>query len=250
MKKNLLVVLLSFPALFLSAQDNLVTDRPDQAESPLTVGKGVFQIESGLLWEQDRPSDNFRENRFYFPTSLFRVGILERLELRILQELSHAESFDNEIKASSSDFSLNEIGAKFTLVDAENVAVGIMSHAILSRERDSLSQFYMSSSNKLAMSYSLEKWAWSLNLGLDYVNKIEQTFTGALSAGYLVNDKLALYAELYGFQPKDFDLDLRFDNGLTYLINPNTQLDFSFGTGIDGRSDYVSFGFSRRFLPN
>ncbi len=40
------------------------------------------------------------------------------------------------------------------------------------------------------------------------------------------------------------DTILNFDAGFTYLPNPNVQLDFSFGTGINDTMNYLSVGCS------
>ena len=37
---------------------------------------------------------------------------------------------------------------------------------------------------------------------------------------------------------------LNFDTGFTYLANENLQFDFSFGTGLNHRMNYLSIGFS------
>jgi hypothetical protein len=36
------------------------------------------------------------------------------------------------------------------------------------------------------------------------------------------------------------------DAGITYLVNPNLQLDFSFGTGINHTMNFISAGISWR----
>ena len=35
--------------------------------------------------------------------------------------------------------------------------------------------------------------------------------------------------------------------GLTYLVNKNLQLDYSFGTGLDNQSNFMSIGCSIKF---
>jgi hypothetical protein len=35
---------------------------------------------------------------------------------------------------------------------------------------------------------------------------------------------------------------LNFDAGLTYLVKDNVQLDFSFGTGLTHKMNYISLG--------
>ena len=66
--KRILITSIVLTTLYFSANaqdtssaDNLVTDRPDQTESALTVPKNHLQIETGAAYENNG-DDNFREN--------------------------------------------------------------------------------------------------------------------------------------------------------------------------------------------
>jgi len=48
------------------------------------------------------------------------------------------------------------------------------------------------------------------------------------------------YSELIDFAV----YEASFDAGFTYLLRDNFQLDFSFGTGINYKMNYLSAGFS------
>ena len=60
----------------------LVTDRPDATEASSTVGKGVFQIESGGLYESFEENSIQLEN-YTYNTTLLRYGLLDNVELRL-----------------------------------------------------------------------------------------------------------------------------------------------------------------------
>src|SRR5689334_11720965 len=61
----------------------LETDRPDFTESPKTVGQGVFQVEGGYTFTNDRQG-NTRTTDHSFPETLFRYGVLaDWFELRL-----------------------------------------------------------------------------------------------------------------------------------------------------------------------
>ena len=55
--KNLFIILLLsiFNSVF---SQNIITDRPDQTESPNTLNKGNLQIESGYLYLKDRETNS------------------------------------------------------------------------------------------------------------------------------------------------------------------------------------------------
>ena len=81
---GLLGFFLSIPAVAATQRElpDLVTDRPDITESSAVVGRGVWQLESGISFERDGSgSDGSRV--FSAPMALVRLGVSDRLELRI-----------------------------------------------------------------------------------------------------------------------------------------------------------------------
>ena len=53
-----------------------------------------------------------------------------------------------------------------------------------------------------------------------------------------------MYIEPFGLWDDVSDFSHNFDAGVTYLVNDNCQLDFSFGTGITNNMNYISVGGS------
>ncbi len=85
MKKLIILFIFIHFALFLGAQEkeyDLITDRPDATESSSTVPKYGLQIETGFLFEENSWSTDL-EKTTTFNSSLFRIGLLENLELRL-----------------------------------------------------------------------------------------------------------------------------------------------------------------------
>ena len=89
-KFSLLITLLFF-SLSLQAQQSrrdsiaqttLITDRPDATESPNTVPAGFWQYEGGFLYSKDKAGTSGIEKTVY-NTGLFRIGVLDNLELRL-----------------------------------------------------------------------------------------------------------------------------------------------------------------------
>ena len=85
--KSLLIAILFAVSLTAFAQDTaidspLVTDRPDATEASSTVGKGVFQIETGGFYESYKDGNETFELNTY-NTTLLRYGILDNLEIRV-----------------------------------------------------------------------------------------------------------------------------------------------------------------------
>lgn len=88
----------------------IITDRPDQTESSSTVEKGALQIEARFQIGFEGDHSNVIEQSLV-PTTLFRQGISERFELRILSQIEQIR-FQEKIIKGISDL---EIGTKIQL---------------------------------------------------------------------------------------------------------------------------------------
>lgn len=72
----------------------IITDRPDQTESPVTLEKGRLQIESGILLQVDG-DDSEELKSLLIPTNLFRFGISKKVELRLVLQLEGLQVFND-----------------------------------------------------------------------------------------------------------------------------------------------------------
>ena len=66
----------------ISPKPELVTDRPDQTESSVVVPPGYVQVETGWSLSRDQEG-GIRTSTHAFPGTLFRIGALDRMELRL-----------------------------------------------------------------------------------------------------------------------------------------------------------------------
>lgn len=97
--------------------------------------------------------------------------------------------------------------------------------------------------NKLAVSHEInDHLGLGYNLGFNYLGSGKGDLTYSLVLGVGVGEKVGIYAEAYGEWVNLEDYLHKFDTGLTYLLKENLQLDFSFGTGINHRMNYLSVG--------
>lgn len=240
-KKLLIVIFLLFYCNGFS--QNIITDRPDQTESSVTVGKNNFQIESGVLFEK---SNNNSVDSFFGPSTLLRYGISNGIELRFV---SQYESTKLELEGGNinySGFNDLEIGVKFQVYKKENVntEIAFLSHVIIPTANTDLTTEKMGVITKLAISHAISnKVGLGYNLGYDYISK-ESSLTYSLVLGISLSDKLGFYAEPYGSLGESNIFESNFNAGFTYLVNSNFQLDTSFGVGLNNDMQYVSTGFS------
>jgi hypothetical protein len=220
----------------------IVTDRPDQTESSLTVPHKSFQIEAGVLFGD---LNNKSQRLYLLPTTLFRYGLTRGIELRLGENLmSYKNESSLETRFGLSDL---ELGAKFQILKREdvNTEIAFLTHVVLPTGTDTLSLGKYGTINKLAISHELNSFAsLGYNVGYDYLGYSKGILTYSLALGAAFNDKLGAYLEFYG-QWRDFDNFLiNFDIGITYLIQENLQLDFSYGLGLNQRMNYFAFGCS------
>lgn len=269
MNKVSLVFFFSLFSVAIFAQDeqdelgNLITDRPDQTESPFTLPKGYFQIETGFLYTSGpfgitlpNGSVFFGDDleTFTYNTSLFRYGLTDKIELRLIQEIGKTRigTFDSNTQAVPT-----LIGTKIHLLNQQGYKpqVAFLAHfggPILSDEQSGTqADFRFNFEHQLS-----EKLVLGYNLGGKLENDLNDfTALYTLVFGYSVTPKLYAFAELYGFFQKDVEADHQMDFGLAYLVSPNFQLDIYTGTGVKPESlispdTILGFGFSLRIPKN
>lgn len=240
-KKNFILFTLLFSTWF-NAQE-IVTDRPDQTESSITVEKRALQIESGLNLKN---SNNHSIKSVFGPSTLIRYGLSNGIELRFV---SQYESTKIELIGSSvnySGFNDLEIGTKVQLFKKENknIEIAFLSHLILPTAKTNLTTTNFGVINKLAISHVLsDKIGLGYNIGYDLIEK-QSALTYSVAFGISVTEKIGFYIEHYGSWAEQNSFENNYDLGSTYLINPNFQLDVSYGRGINNDMEYVSAGFS------
>jgi hypothetical protein len=109
--------------LFLKAQNEIapiVLDRPDLTESPFLVPKNYFQMESGILFKNDKSNAQLMK----LPTALWKYGLTNNFELRLITD------FDGSIKNKGFGLSPIWIGFKAPLVEEKGIVpkISIISH--------------------------------------------------------------------------------------------------------------------------
>ncbi len=230
------------------AQDlpSIQTDRPDQTECPFITPRHYFQFENGFSYEQN----NQNSNSFVAPTVLTRFGINDHFELRLITEYAINK---NELEKTKG---INPvlIGFKTLLFEEKGLipTTSFIGHiGIPNLASKDLKTIYYAPEFRFTMQHTIsEKQSLSYNIGAEWNGETaEPMLIYTLTSGYSFTEKIGGYIELYGFVPQIEKPDHRFDAGLTYLCNPNHQLDISGGFGLSKNSPnyYLSLGYSFRF---
>ena len=236
------------------AEPALVTDRPDQTESALVVPAWRLQIETGAAKEWvSSESDSYDENS-RFGTTLLRYGLFDFMEFRLGSDLLNHQS-KLPAGAARSDFGTSPIGAGFKFSVAKenglvpNIAL-ITSWQIPNTGNKAFSSDKWQHSYVFSFAHTLsDNWGLGYNLGYEFEGGFDNTaFKYTLVAGYSIASRWGAFVEVYGSKISGIPWDNRADAGLTFLLFPNFQLDFSGGIGLSDVSPegFISLGFSWR----
>jgi Putative MetA-pathway of phenol degradation len=249
MKKSLgllFVFLMIQNQLLAQELPSIQTDRPDQTECPFIVPLHYFQLENGFSYEKTTNESK----QIVAPTILTRFGINDHFELRLITEYVTEE----QLSETKSGINPILIGFKTQLFKEKGIIpiTSFIGHiGIPKLGSKQLQTIYYAPEFRFTMQHTVsEKQSLSYNLGAEW-NGVspEPTFIYTLTSGYSLSEKMGCYIELYGFVPQIEKPDHRFDAGITYLFNPNHQLDISGGFGLSKISPeyYVALGYSFRF---
>jgi hypothetical protein len=258
---RLLVLLLLLAAATPSWADDderepLVTDRPDIAESSVTVGSGVVQIETGYAFERGRDGSGA-----HLTPTLLRVGTGPDTELRLegdgLTQQTIPVLLDDGSEANQRDRGLSDVslGFKANLVEGDP-SVGVLVTLDLPTGSQPFRAQTVTPAAKLLADFELGgDWSLGFNAGAilpedEDGSRFAQGLFAA-SVGYPLSDSLRGFVELSGVGPDapGGDFLMAVDGGFTYLINPDVQLDVSAIKGISasGLDWGVGGGLSVRF---
>jgi hypothetical protein len=231
------------------AEEALVTDRPDFTESTQTVAPGLVQIEAGLTYT-DTGLDQFE-----LPEALFRIGLIENLELRI--EVPNYTTVDTP-GDNVDGFSDGSIGVKVHLADQNGALpdLGLIASASLPVGKEAFSSDNVDPTLTLAWAYDLDSgYSIGGNVGVTSSDGggddrfLETAYSFA--AGIPLTESWSAYVEYYGlsFLSSDEDSEHYMNGGFTYLVNNNLQLDWRIGFGLTDNSDdlFTGAGLSVRF---
>jgi hypothetical protein len=241
----------------------MVTDRPDVTESAETVPRGLVQIEAGytfINWDDADETLDFTA----FPSTLVRVGLDDRVELRLgwLGWVSESRKQDG-VRTDDAGAGDTVLGVKIKLRDELGAApkLAVLAGAILPTGRTASGTERIEPAVRFAGSHTLsDRFALGYNLGIvalpveDDGGEIGSYGVGLYSAslGIGISARWSSFVEVFGFIPASGPEcpANSIDAGFAFLSSKTVQLDLSGGFGLndDANDWFVSAGFSIR-LP-
>ena len=232
MKTKLLLTFIFFSISFTSLYSQLTSERPDQTESSLVLSKGHVQIETGISIEDSESNIN----------TLFRIGIIDGIEMRLNSNYLINDNISNLKKSSFSDF---EIGAKFKILDEDNnrIKIGFLTHLSVPTAPEIFSYNEYGLLSRLLVSHDIKNDSQiGYNIGYNKYNNYDGQFIYTLVYGKSLGS-FGVFFEIFGEESSN-NSNLNFDSGITYLVDNDKQLDLSIGRGLNSDMFYISAGFS------
>jgi hypothetical protein len=248
------LLLLAFLTLSPSpghTQSPLVTDRPDFTESAETVGPRRVQVEAGYTFTRSEEVDEHALGEV-----LVRIGILDRLELRAgLNSYAWLDGPDG----NDSGYEDPSLGAKIALAlppdrpgwrPAAAILVGTTVPGV-----GDLGEDAWQPEAKLALGWDLsESVSLGSNAGYAHSSEEGEEFDQAIASlalGFDIAGPASGYVEAFGFAPAapDGDDAAIANGGVTWLLNPDLQLDARLGAGLNRAAPdlFVGVGIARRW---
>lgn len=226
------------------ADGPLITDRPDQAEAPYTVGAGRFQIESGVLYEQLKGGPDG-----VFTPTLLRIGTGETTELRV-------ESDFLTLSQRTAGLSDASVGFKANLADQDWGAIAVLGRLNLPSGTGPFQGDSVTPELALLTAFPLgDSWSLAVSLqgGLpeDPVEGRHLQGFFATALGYQLHEQVGVFVEVFGSGPDGArgPFELAVDSGFTFLLNDDLQLDLAAARGLSGSGlDWsLTLGVSARY---
>lgn len=227
------------------AQDRLnelTVDRPGIAEAPFTVAPRTYQFETGFDYYKRTTGE-----LYFLPVSLFRTGLSKAAELRV----SIKNVRDNTTTANLRGISPMTIGVKTHIIEQRGwiPETDILADIIFPLGKSDLHPDNLGHDILLLFQNDISaKFAVNSNVGLIWDgNSNQNQFTASVCFNYLATDRVDYFIEYYDFIRKGV-AEHGIDGGLTVLLFPLVQADFSAGISlVNGKpAHFVSSGISFR----
>ena len=261
MKNHIAVLLLSSLATLAVAddKDQIEPDRPDFVESSKVVGKGRFQIETGIAGEHDK-TDGLSERTLTTP-ALLRLGVSDTLELRAESDgrTWYRAGGAGQPAVRAQGYGDLSLGVKWHVLDAQGArpSVGLLFDVAL----DSGSGPFRGEGKRPSARISGD-WDLPNDFSLGMMTGVvrERTpmggrYTSSLLAASLAKgwtDHFQTYVELAAphiANSAHGGSTLSFDFGGAYLLSDSLQVDTGFARGLNHHTADISWtvGVSARF---
>ena len=236
----LFAVITSLPVM--SQDDSFTADRPGATTGTGIVAKGRLQWETGAAYERDRTAEP-AEHNYTLNTSLWRLGLSERIELRVQTDvfLTHRSQSDNTCWGSLG------VGTKMRIFEGHGL---LPTMALLGNVSVPCGKKYETAHRDFGFQlHALFENTISKRWGLGYEVGLDRSDDGSGCSMFLgtclsfqATDRLGLFAEQYNSFGDDSSSWLA--TGMSYQLAQRLQLDASADLNLNhpSRLFIISFG--------
>ena len=251
MKQTYIFVLLGFSGLLTGQySEQIVSGRPGQSIPAATVGRGVYQVQTGLNLDWTlRDGGNLLD---LTETTDLRIGLLKWLELSAIVA-GAADEFVVPPAGRRRDRGISDtqLGLLFLLLenDGWRPALALRGHALLRVQDEDFRRAGTGSNFILAAAWNLtDALALTANLARTYPGDGSRSDDWVTTLDISLSDRWGAFAESYGTLTGVATAN--YDGGFSYLAADDLAFDLS--AGWDGdygeRSWFLDFGVSFRVV--
>ncbi|MGB3801969.1 MAG: transporter [Lewinella sp.] len=242
------LLFLLFPTLLIGQyRPTIVTGRPGQSIGGLTVGRQVYQLQTGLNVNWIGEGTDKRTN--LTETTVIRVGLLNHLEVSGVIAGASVESVGNGRTTRDRGISNTQLGLRYNFLQNAGwrPSLSVQGRALLTAQDEAFRRDHTGANFIVSAGWSLTSATGitvNLNRAWSGNNTRSTGYTTAL--GFSLGENWSSFLEVYG--SLNDEVTANFDGGFGRLIGDNLLLDVSAGwQGQDGIPDYfVDFGLSFR----
>lgn len=250
MRSILIAIMILIVPNFLFGQFNetIRSGRPGQGIGAHTIGKKVFQIQSGISY--NKVGKEMDEIKSFASNTVLRVGIFEKVELRGIINWQSDKFQISGIEEIQKGISNTEIGGRINILESNGAkpGIGIQGSILLKTQGDDFKREKLGSNFILATENNLTDWlSLGTNWGVTWSgNNSGPEYMYTLNFGFGITENFGGFCEIYGSFD---DFKANYDAGFSLLVTKDLQLDFSGGWQGDADvSDwFLDFGVSWRW---
>ena len=235
--------------LLLAAQyrPTIVTGRPGQSIGGLTVGRQVYQVQTGLNVNWIGEDPNKRTN--LTETTVLRVGLLDHLEISGVIAGASRETIANGRSTRDRGISNTQLGLRYNVLQNSGwrPSLAVQGRALLTAQDEAFRREHTGANFIVSAAWSLTSvTGLTVNLNRAWSGNNTRTTGYVTTLGFALGRNWSSFVEMYGSLSDDFTT--HFDGGFARLVGDNVLLDVSAGwQGRDGLPDYfLDFGLSFR----
>lgn len=229
---------------------DLAADRPDTTESPITVDKGHFQLETAFFGYTRDKNDNTDVRTYAVAESNIKYGLLDNMDLQVvltpwLEEETETATTDETVN----DFGDIEVRLKYNIYgnDGGDTALGLMPFVKIPTQTE-VSNDRWEGGLILPGSWDVaDTWGLGAQLQLDRIYEddsgdMEWEFSHTVVAGFEVFDRVGTYVEYVGIASEGGDYNVLASGGATYDLKEYVRLDVGTMVGLtDDAEDFSIF---------